>query len=90
MLKLYVLFMLVMNLAGYLAMRHDKRMARAGKRRIPEKVLFGIAVLGGCYGSYLGMRLCHHKTRHNLFSIGLPILMILHAFLGVQITVGLL
>ena len=77
----YALYFLIMNLIGFLTMGIDKKRARRRQRRIPEKLLFGIAVLSGCYGSYLGMRVYHHKTRHKLFSIGLPILMVLHLVL---------
>lgn len=89
MLKVYVLLLVFMNVLGYISMWYDKRLARAGKRRIPEKVLFGIALLQGCFGSYVAMRLCHHKTRHGLFSIGLPILMLFHAFIVIQIILRL-
>ena len=81
MLKLYVLILLLMNLAGFLSMWFDKNQAIKGKRRVSEKALFCIALLGGCFGSYLGMRICHHKTRKNLFAFGLPILMPVHVYI---------
>ena len=78
MLHYYALFLLIMNSLGFLTMWLDKRAARKGLRRIPEASLMAIALLCGCFGSYLGMRLCRHKTRHKLFSVGLPILMLIH------------
>ncbi len=81
MVHIYALLVLIMSLAGFITMWVDKKAARKHRRRIPEKVLFGIAIFGGALGSYLGMRVFHHKTRHKRFSVGLPILML------VQITI---
>lgn len=40
----------------------DKRLAREGMRRIPEKVLHALAAAGGSLGAFLGMRFFRHKT----------------------------
>ena len=82
MLYLYAGWMLVMNLIDFFLMFLDKQKARRNKWRIPEKTLFGFALLGGALGGYLGMKLFRHKTRHPLFYIGLPTAFILHALLA--------
>ena len=46
----------------------DKAKARRGAWRIPERVLLGCGICGGALGALLGMRLCHHKTRHWYFT----------------------
>lgn len=60
-----------------LLMGWDKRAARTGRRRVPERTLLAWAVLGGAGGGWLGMRLFHHKTRHWYFRWGLPLLTLL-------------
>ena len=55
----------------------DKIKARRGSYRIPEKVLFILAFLGGSVAEYFTMRLIRHKTLHKRFMIGLPIMIIL-------------
>ena len=52
----------------------DKRKAIKKKYRIPEKTLFGIAIIGGSLGSYIGMRIFRHKTRHWYFAYGIPLI----------------
>ena len=60
----------------------DKRKARKGKWRIPEKTLFITAGLGGAAGALLGMKLFRHKTQHKSFTIGIPALLIMHIILA--------
>ena len=55
---------------------HDKSAAKKSKRRVPEKVLFLIALLGGSLAMYLTMKAIRHKTLHKRFMIGLPLIFI--------------
>lgn len=52
----------------------DKRRARRGMRRTPEKRLFAVAAVGGALGGLVGMRVFHHKTRHWYFRAGFAVL----------------
>jgi len=65
--------LLVLNLLGLWMMYIDKRKAVKKHRRIPERTLLALALLGGGIGSYLGMGLFSHKTQHLRFRILLPI-----------------
>ena len=71
---LYLLIMLLMSAFALGTMAWDKRQARRGGWRVPERVLWAMAVLLGAPGEYLGMRAFRHKTRHLRFAIGLPLL----------------
>ena len=71
------LYLLTVNLAAFLLMGLDKRRARRGAWRVPEKTLFLPAVLGGALGGVLGMRAFHHKTRHWYFVWGMPAILAL-------------
>ncbi len=80
---IYVGFLLLMNLLCFLLMGADKSFARKGRWRIPEKVLFGVALFGGSLGGVLGMQLFRHKTKHLSFRIIFPLLLALHIALTV-------
>ena len=71
------LYLLAVNLAAFALMGADKRKARRGAWRIPERTLFLPALLGGALGGVLGMRTFHHKTRHWYFRWGFPLLLAL-------------
>ena len=64
------------NLIALILYGTDKARAVRGEWRIPESTLILCGVLGGCYGSYLGMRLFHHKTKKPLFRYGMLFLMV--------------
>ena len=65
----------ILNLVSFFLMAFDKRRAKAGKWRIPEKALFLAAACFGALGGVLGMQLCRHKTRHWYFRLFFPVLL---------------
>ena len=80
---LLALYLLGVNLAAFFAMGWDKhRSKQPGKRRIPEKRLFLLSLLGGALGGTAGMLLFHHKTRHWYFRWGFPAILALEVGLG--------
>ena len=81
--SIFILYLCIINLAAFFLMASDKRRARKGLWRIPEKTLFLSAVLGGSAGALLGMYTFHHKTRHWYFVIGMPLILILQAAAGI-------
>lgn len=75
--KNIIIYFIVINLIGFLAMYIDKRKAKKGKWRIPEKTLFIITALGGGIGTIVGMYTFKHKTQKIAFVIGFPAITIL-------------
>lgn len=59
-------------------MYFDKQKAKKGKYRISEKTLFLAALLLGAVGAYIGMYKFRHKTKHNLFTIGMPVMILIN------------
>ncbi len=75
--RLLLILFGVMSLLALVLFGWDKLMAKLDRPRIPEAALWGLAILGGGVGAFLGMRLFHHKTRKGFFHIGLPLLALL-------------
>ena len=84
--KILLMWLLLVNLTGFVQMYADKRRAVRGQWRIPEKRLFLTAALGGSVGVFCGMRVFHHKTLHNLFRWGVPAIMAVQAALAAYLT----
>ena len=72
-----ILYFIVINIFGFFIMWLDKRKAKKGKWRIPEKTLFIITALGGGIGTIAGMYTFRHKTQKIQFVIGFPFITIL-------------
>ena len=76
-----VCYLAAINLAAFLACGLDKHRAKKGKWRIPERTLFLLACAGGSVGLWAGMQAFRHKTRHNSFRIGVPVIFVLQCVL---------
>ena len=72
-----VIYFIVINLFGFFIMWLDKRKAKKGEWRIPEKTLFIVTALGGGIGTIAGMYTFRHKTQKIQFIIGFPFITIL-------------
>ena len=75
--KVILLYLLIINAAGFLVMTADKLYAKKNMWRIPERTLLGVAVIGGSIGVWAGMYAVRHKTKHLKFVIGVPAILIL-------------
>lgn len=76
----FIVYIVVMNIAGFLVMGLDKAKAKANAWRIPEKTLLLIALLGGCLGVWAGMNVFRHKTKHWYFKYGVPAIFFVELF----------
>lgn len=85
-----VIAIAAMNLAAFLLMGEDKRRAKKGAWRIPEKTLFLVTGLFGGLGGTLGMFMLHHKTKHWYFRIGFPVMLVVQVALLVVVGMAVL
>lgn len=58
-------------------MNIDKKRAVNKKWRIKESTLILISLIGGSVGMLFGMKIFHHKTKKKLFSVGVPLILVL-------------
>ena len=69
-------YLIVINIVTFLVYGIDKWKAKQGSWRISEVSLLILAVIGGCIGALLGMKIWHHKTMHKKFKYGLPLILL--------------
>ena len=72
-------YAIAINFAAFAAFGIDKMLAEANRRRIAERDLLTLAMLGGSPGAYAGRHLFRHKTRKQ------PFCSQLHAVVALQV-----
>lgn len=80
--KWIIYILIAANIVTFLIYGCDKFCAKRGCWRIPERVLLGLALLGGSAGALLGMKVFRHKTRHRKFTILVPLFLVLHIIIA--------
>lgn len=81
-----IIYMVVMNIVGFLVMGADKMKARKHRRRVPERSIFIISIISGSVGVLAGMYTFRHKTRHMKFVIGIPVIIAAQIIVGIVLT----
>ena len=79
-------YLAAVNVLAFALMGIDKAKAKRGAWRIPEKVLFLSALIGGSIGAIAGMFAFRHKTKHLSFVLGLPAILLLQLALALWLT----
>lgn len=77
----FIIIYIIWNLIVFLTYGLDKLKAIKGWRRISESFLLTEAFCMGAVGARFGMRVFHHKTKHNNFRKLVPF------FLAINVTV---
>ena len=80
-----IYYLLVINAVAFIIYGIDKLKARKGRWRISEATLLLLALVGGSIGSWLGMKVWHHKTMHRKFQYGLPTIFLLQLAIAVYL-----
>ena len=78
-----LIYLIGINLAGFIIMGVDKKRAIRGAWRISQASLLLTALLGGSLGCILGMQHFRHKTKHWYFKYGMPAILVAQVLLFV-------
>lgn len=70
-----IVYLVIINIVGFILFAYDKRQAIRHKWRIRERTLFLCSLFGGAGGSWLAMYLFNHKTKKRGFVIGIPLIL---------------
>ncbi|MBW8351193.1 DUF1294 domain-containing protein [Bacillus sp. IITD106] len=74
---LLIWYFIIINVFGIQIMKTDKKRSIHKQRRISEKNLWIVALIGGAPGTFIGMKMYRHKTKHFQFKYGFPFLALL-------------
>jgi uncharacterized membrane protein YsdA (DUF1294 family) len=79
--KIFVAYLLFIQIIAIAVTVSDKKRSIKRKRRISENSLMLVAILGGSVSMYITMIFIRHKTNHNKFMLGLPLITVVQIFL---------
>ena len=82
-----IVYIIILNILGYLIMYIDKRRAKKQQWRISEQTIFLITFLGRRIGTTLGMYTFRNKNKKIKFIIGLPLITIIEIIVIIYINV---
>lgn len=77
-LSYFILYILSINIIGFVIMYVDKQKSIKHLYRISEKTIFLTALAIGAIGVYIGMQKFRHKTKHKFFTVFIPICIFLN------------
>ena len=83
--RLLLYYLIGVNLLTFVAFGMDKYKAKHMHWRISEASLLLLAALGGSPAALLAMYLFRHKTLHNKFRYGVPIILLLQIIVAFAI-----
>lgn len=72
-----LIYLVIINIISFLIYGLDKFFSIKKMFRISEFILLSFGLIGGVIGSFLGIKIFHHKTRKIKFKIYLTIYFVL-------------
>ena len=83
--NMFMTYLILINFIAFVMFGVDKWKAVHEEYRLSERLLINTAVIGGSVGAIAGMLLFHHKTLHNKFRFGLPLILVVQLVLAVLV-----
>ena len=74
-----IVYLALINIWAVIICAKDKIKSRTKGKRIKEKTLFVLSLMGGSVGMYITMLLIRHKTNHKRFILGIPAIIVVQA-----------
>lgn len=81
--QLLLMYLLLINVVTFFFFGYDKLSATLDHRRVREKVLWLLAILGGSVGAIIATEFFRHKRRKHSFMIVLVAIFILQLALAI-------
>jgi uncharacterized membrane protein YsdA (DUF1294 family) len=77
----WICILTALNTSGFIIVGYDKSIAGGKDERVPEQVLYGIALFGASLGVLLSMQFFRHKTKKASFQFVLGIILVIQILL---------
>ena len=75
--QIIIIYLIIINVITFFYFGLDKTRSELSKRRIPERMLWFLSLIGGSIGALVGMEFFHHKTQKVSFQAGIAVILAL-------------
>lgn len=85
--KSILIYFILISAFTFLCFGYDKQLARKNKRRVTERTLFFLVLIGGTIGGLVAMQVFRHKTSKTSFKLvvyGILILQLALLYFGMD------
>lgn len=79
--QLLLIYLGVINIITFFYFGIDKLKAQLSHRRVPEKTLWILTIIGGTIGALAGMNFFRHKTKKDSFQIIIALILLMQIVL---------
>ncbi|MBT3418906.1 MAG: DUF1294 domain-containing protein [Candidatus Magasanikbacteria bacterium] len=79
--QLLLVYIICITFVTFFCFGIDKLKAQLSSRRISEKTLWALSLLGGSLGAILGMSFFRHKTKKVSFQFGFALILLVQILL---------
>lgn len=76
--QLFSIYLITINIITFIVFGIDKIKAISHQYRIKITTLLSLSFIGGSLGALIGMYTFKHKTKVNYFTIGVPLMLLMH------------
>lgn len=73
--QLLILYLVIISAVAFFAFGWDKLRSQLDARRVSERTLWLLTLLGGSVGALIGMHFFRHKTRKLSFQAGIAVIL---------------
>ena len=80
-LQFIIIYFILINLITFITFGIDKGKAINNNRRVSEKTLWIMSLIGGSLGALLGMKMFRHKTKKLSFQAMMAVILVLQIFI---------
>jgi len=76
-----LVYIIGVNVLAFFYIGLDKLFAQLHFRRISERMLWFVSIIGGSLGTLIGMAFFHHKTRKTSFQVRFAVILAIQIFI---------
>lgn len=81
----FIIYLIIINIITFIVFGLDKLFAIKKMSRVRNITLLSLVFIGGEIGAIIAMRMFHHKTKQYAYTVGIPLILLIHVSILIYI-----